>query len=354
MVWLRDEHHLAWLAADTWRGSARPVPDARTWRVVRGFLRASRTLRSCAAIAAGGQHTCAVRAEDGELVCFGLNEDGQCTVPPGLGPVAAVAAGAFHTCAIRAEDGRLVCFGRNDWGQCTVPPGLGPVVAVSASPCHTCAVLADGSLVCFGRNGDGQCSPPADLGPVLAVCCTPNHTCVVKADGRLVCFGNPQDRIQRWWGSREVRRSRDLGYGPNAAESFRGQVRGVATGAFHTAVVKADGHMVCLGRHNFGQCSVPPDLGEVTAVACGPWRTSAISEGRWRTFGRLAHREDAMPWGGPNRVLEAPGAPVAAVAVAEGWYHTVLAQADGKLVAFGENNEGQCDVPAGLGPVKME
>ena len=42
-----------------------------------------------------------------------------------------VAAGSWHTCAVTMER-RLVFFGLNALGQCTVPPGLGPVAVVPA------------------------------------------------------------------------------------------------------------------------------------------------------------------------------------------------------------------------------
>jgi len=78
------------------------------------------------------------------------------------------AAGAFHTCAVR---GTLVCFGLNDVGQCDVPSDLGHVRAVAAGPssCRTCAVQTDGTLDCFGTNNHGQCNVPSVLGPVTAV-----------------------------------------------------------------------------------------------------------------------------------------------------------------------------------------
>ncbi|CAE7708885.1 Herc4, partial [Symbiodinium sp. KB8] len=64
----------------------------------------------------------------GELVCFGYNDDGQCDVPPDLGPVVAVAAGRAHTCAVKTS-GELVCFGNNHYGQCDVPPESAAIVA---------------------------------------------------------------------------------------------------------------------------------------------------------------------------------------------------------------------------------
>ena len=97
----------------------------------------------------------------GGLVCFGLNRQGPCNVPRDLGPVVAVAAGDQHTCAVKVS-GELVCFGRNDHGQCDVPPDLGPVVAVAAGWQHTCAVTVSGQLVCFGEKGKGLCGVPSD------------------------------------------------------------------------------------------------------------------------------------------------------------------------------------------------
>ena len=61
-------------------------------------------------------------------------------------------------------DGQLVCFGINDYGECNVPADLRAVVAIAAGYSHTCAVRGDGQLSCFGLN-DVQCNVPADLGP---------------------------------------------------------------------------------------------------------------------------------------------------------------------------------------------
>ena len=85
-----------------------------------------------------------------------------------LPPVSAVSVGDYRSLAVRA-DGQLVCFGFNDYGQCDVPADLGPPLAISSGSYHTCAVRPDGQLVCFGHNYQGQCDVPADLGPVLAI-----------------------------------------------------------------------------------------------------------------------------------------------------------------------------------------
>ena len=37
--------------------------------------------------------------------------------------------------------------------------------------------------------------------------------------------------------------------------------------------------------------------------------------------------------------------------VAAGYYHTCAVRSDGRLICFGRNGNGQCDVPSDLGPV---
>jgi len=72
-------------------------------------------------VAAGGQHTCAIKADD-SVQCWGSNDKGQSTVPVGLGNVKSISAGTLLTCAIKADDS-VQC-----WGNVTsVPVGLGSV-----------------------------------------------------------------------------------------------------------------------------------------------------------------------------------------------------------------------------------
>ena len=62
------------------------------------------------------------------------------------------------------SNGQLVCFGENEYGQCDVPTDLAPVVAVSAGAAHTYAEGSDGQLVCLGWNKHGQCDVPTNSG----------------------------------------------------------------------------------------------------------------------------------------------------------------------------------------------
>ena len=77
------------------------------------------------------------------------------------------------------------------------------------------------------------------------------------------------------------------------------------------------------------------------AVAAGGSYTCAVrADGRLVCFG---NNEDGQ--------CEVPAALGPVLAVAAGAGHTCAVRADGRLVCFGNNEDGLCEVPAALGPV---
>ena len=104
------------------------------------------------AIAAGGGHTVALK-NDGSLVAWGNNSDGQTTIPIAAQTgVTAIAAGDSHTVALK-NDGSVVAWGLNDHGQTRVPVAAqSGVTAIAAGGYHTVALKNDGSVVAWGNN----------------------------------------------------------------------------------------------------------------------------------------------------------------------------------------------------------
>ena len=128
-------------------------------------------------IAAGAQHTCA-RTGIGAVKCWGRNNSGElgddtATNQPvpvlvsGLNSGAtAIAAGGQHTCAV--VNGSAKCWGYNRYGERgdgtletvfvpTLVTGLSNnVKALSAGESHTCALMNTGAVKCWGLNNGGQ------------------------------------------------------------------------------------------------------------------------------------------------------------------------------------------------------
>ena len=134
-------------------------------------------LKFVTAVAAGGRHSLALRA-DGTVVAWGDNELGQLgdgelsqdsAVPvpvSGLSGVKAISAGGNHSLALLAN-GTVMAWGANEYGQLgdgttkesDVPvtvKGLTGVRAVAAGGAHSLALLANGTVMAWGENEYGQ------------------------------------------------------------------------------------------------------------------------------------------------------------------------------------------------------
>lgn len=122
-------------------------------------------LSNAVAIAAGDRHSVALTAS-GRVVAWGANNYGQADVPSGLSNVIAIAAGAYHNLALTSE-GRVVAWGAggsmvSGWPhyfrQSQVPIGLGNVVQIAAGAYHNLALTGEGQVVAWGAGSPGAVS----------------------------------------------------------------------------------------------------------------------------------------------------------------------------------------------------
>lgn len=171
-------------------------------------------------LVAGETYTCGRDAGDA-IQCSGANAHGELGVgstEPSVTPVeipsvaaSALAGGYWGVCAIRASDGQVLCWGTNDLGQLDgtsvgqdvlspIPvAGVTGATRIAAGFRHGCALVAGDMGMCWGDNGDGQLGngsigspegatvigvPP----PITAISAAVNHTCVIR-ETVVFCWG---------------------------------------------------------------------------------------------------------------------------------------------------------------------
>nr|MDQ3756685.1 hypothetical protein [Actinomycetota bacterium] len=277
-------------------------------------------------VSGGATHTCAL-IHDGTVECWGNNGSGQLgngrTSPPdppvlvpvtvsNLSDATAVAAGGFHTCALRAG-GTVVCWGHDGSGQLgdggtlgtsyvpvtvqvdtNADPAvetLGPLTgatAVASGEYHSCAIVgATGEVKCWGHNGFGQLGNGASLpGTHSSIAVTvsgipdddphahPPHKAVAIAAGESHTCAVLDDNSARCWGHNFFGQLGNNASGdgtdsstpvkvkmdddgdplltPGDVEDVSG-VLAVAAGQFHTCVLRTDGGGRCWGQNGRGQ-----------------------------------------------------------------------------------------------------
>ena len=134
----------------------------------------------------------AVNPADLEVVAWGHNSWGECSVPPGLAGVTMIAAGDGYSLALTSR-GTVVAWGRNIAGRPnvpTVPTGLAGVTAIAAGHHHSLALTSQGTVVAWGGNSNGECSVPAGLAGVTAIAAGGIHSLALTSQGTVVAWGS--------------------------------------------------------------------------------------------------------------------------------------------------------------------
>jgi len=240
-------------------------------------------LTNAIAIAAGGSHSLALRA-DGTVVAWGGNQYGQTLVPLPLRDIIAIAAAEDHSLALRA-DGRVVAWGRD----ISVPTSLTNVTAIATGRYHSLAMHTDGSVTAWGLGFYGQTNIPPTLVNACDVVAGGNHSLARRADGRIVAWG-------------------DNSYGQTWIPTSLTNALAVAAGDGHNLALRPDGRVAAWGRNSYGQTTIPAGLTNCIVIAAGSGHSLAVrADGRVVAWGLNSGGQTVVPAGLTNVFALAAG-----------------------------------------------
>ena len=235
-------------------------------------------------ISAGGYQTNFGIKNDGTIVGWGDNKDGQSLVPTKNEDFIEVTAGSYYSCGLR-EDGSVYCWGddyNHLWGamsQLTVPEPNQDFISISSKDTHAIGLKNDGSVVLWGNNQEYQSEEPSINQDFVAVSASNLFSLGLKKDGTIEYIGSYNLHPEL----KEI---------PEPNNDFAA----IAAGTKHCLGLKKNGSVVAWGDNYYYQCSVP----------------------------------------NPNEDY---------IAIAVGNDHSVGLKNNGEIVCWGSNMEGQCDVP---------
>jgi alpha-tubulin suppressor-like RCC1 family protein len=277
------------------------------------------TGRTATAIAAGGNHTCAL-LDNASVKCWGRNQNGQLgigntehmgntsnemgddlpSIDLGTGRTAtAIAAGYFHTCAL-LDNASVKCWGRNSEGQLglgnttqigdnsnemgdnlpSIDLGTGrTATAIAAGAYLTCALLDNGAVKCWGDNNIGQLGignttdmgdnsgemgddlPSIDLGTgrtATAIASIRNHHCAILDNASVKCWGeNAQGQLGIDNTNLMGDETGDMGDNLPSIDLGTGRTAtAIAAGYFHSCAALDNGAVKCWGDNFYGQLGI--------------------------------------------------------------------------------------------------
>jgi alpha-tubulin suppressor-like RCC1 family protein len=343
---------------------------------------ATPTISAATAIAAGGEHTCAL-SRAGSVSCWGGNRAGQLgdgTTTDRWKPVAvarlgvratALTAGWRHSCALTSAGG-VKCWGHNGFGQLgdgsstgirsepvDVSGLTGGVIAVAAGGDHSCALTAAGGVKCWGQNSNGELgdgtttdrSAPVDVAglsrDVAAIAAGGGHSCALSATGAVKCWGF--NRLGQLGDGTTTDRTT-----PVAVFGLGGNVVAIATLVGHSCALLRGGRVKCWGTNasgSLGDGTTDSRLAPVDVVGLGG--VGAIVAGG-HSCALQAHSGEVSCWGlndsgqlgdGTAASRSTPvsvstlGGRIAAIAAGGG--HTCAVTSLGGVKCWGSNRVGE-------------
>ena len=298
-------------------------------------------------------------------------EYGQSVIPAELnGVTSAISGGLYHSVAVK-NDGSLVAWGYNNYNQTSVPAGMATVSAVATLPANPAGTVKTVAIT-------------------VSTALANSITAGMVVSGAAGTVGSGASVVSKATTSGMTTLTLSVPNAVNAAETTATitispalPVIAVATGAFHTLALKGNGSVLAWGAGtsatasagtvNLTQSAVPPGLTTLSLNATVPANPTGLINtvtlatansgivpgmsvtGPGFTVGIAAK---VLGIAGTTVTLSVPNVNTAltpatltfssgVVAIAAGYYHSVALKADGSVVAWGDNTEGQTRVPAG-------
>jgi len=328
---------------------------------------------SIRAITAGGNFGVAI-AYDGSLITWGGNTLINDNVPQGNDFIA-IDAGDSHCLALRS-DGSIVAWGNNYYGQCEAPEGNN-FIAISAGYGHSLAIKSNGTLVAWGNNQSGQCYVPIG-NDFIAVSAGGNHSLALKSDGSVSAFGNNYTgncglpwnymftsavssgyRTYDWYfGSstffyKIVALRSDgalLGWDNNDYDIMiaENDFQQISLSAGYCLALKTDGSLLSL-RNSDGQISTDtPSGNSFIAISAGSTNYDNEEDEYIRSYS-LALKNDGtiVAWGNNDYGQCNVPTGITCRSISAGATHCLALKTDGSLVSWGASGSDLCNVPVG-------
>jgi formylglycine-generating enzyme required for sulfatase activity len=254
--------------------------------------------------------------EEGDVIAWGANPNGETTIPTALNRVVQIAAGDSSSAALRA-DGTVSVWGTNWAGQRNVPADLKDIVQVAAGNNHYLALDSQGKVTGWGWNTSNQTTIPTTLRRAKFVAAGFNTSYALTGDGRILA-----------WGANDQ--------GQSTIPAGLSDVTALAAGRGHALALKGDGTVVAWGRNDMGQATVPAGLTDVIQIAAGDYHSVALkANGTVVAWGANWTAQATVPAGLTNVVqISAEGD------------RTLAFKADNSIVNWGFNPDNVTPPPA--------
>ncbi len=306
-------------------------------------------------------HLCGIGLDDGRVVCWGDDFDGQTsgTIDDDLhrgydysgDEFSYIRAGRAHSCGVLkggSEAGSIRCWGFNEFDESTVPSAYASAAfkAVEAGRSFTCGLLAGegeeaGKAVCWGNDLYSAVSEVPESERFDDISANGDHVCGVTADGHARCWGgkdNPSEPLKVDYGQASV-----------PAEHLDATFSKVIAASYHTCGVldgrndQTAGEVVCWGAE-FDYDFASPQLVDGGRADAFNHRYPALSADPkvgtgWYYNCGLTEARDIVCWGGGSTKRTFTGGPFIDLSV--GWDHTCGVRETGHVMCWGRNNNLQ-------------